>query len=287
MLRAMARHIARPRVRCFGMGKRFLRGKVGLEIGGPSSIFARHGLFPIYPLISRLDNCNFSHATIWEGNLTAGPTFRYDKKHAPGHQYILEATALEPIKSESYDFVLSSHTLEHIANPLRALSEWKRVLKGNGILVLVVPHRDGTFDHRRPVTPLGHLIQDFEGDTTEDDLTHLPEILALHDLSLDPEAGALETFKERSARNSENRCLHHHVFDTRSTARLIDHMALKIHAVEAAPPFHIFVIAEKQEEASLPDNHTFLSDQAEYYRRSPFASDRAPIIYPAARHSRA
>src|SRR5215831_15413589 len=252
---AIAWRIAQPRARCFRGSKRFLAGKLGLEIGGPSAIFARGGLLPVYPLVGGLDNCNFNQTTVWEGTVAEGPTFRYDEGHGPGHQYILEATDLAVIPSNTYDFVLSSHTLEHIANPLRALSEWKRVLKGNGILVLVVPHRDGTFDHRRPVTTLEHLIQDFEGDTTEDDLTHLPEILALHDLSLDPEAGALETFKERSARNSENRCLHHHVFDTRSTVRLIDHIALKIHAVEAAPPFHIFVIAEKQEEVSLPDNH--------------------------------
>ena len=32
----------------------------------------------------------------------------------------------------TYDVLLSSHTLEHIANPLRALSEWKRIVGDDG-----------------------------------------------------------------------------------------------------------------------------------------------------------
>ena len=37
-------------------------------------------------------------------------------------------TSLDGIDDASYDVVLASHTLEHIANPLRALSEWRRVV---------------------------------------------------------------------------------------------------------------------------------------------------------------
>ncbi len=44
-------------------------------------------------------------------------------------------------------------------------------------------------------------------------MTHLNEILELHDLSMDPPAGTLEQFKARSLKNLENRALHHHVFD--------------------------------------------------------------------------
>ena len=47
---------------------------------------------------------------------------------------------------------------------------------------LVVPHKDKTFDHNRPVTSLNHLEEDLDNDVDEDDLTHLPEILELHDL---------------------------------------------------------------------------------------------------------
>ena len=38
------------------------------------------------------------------------------------------------------------------------------------------------------------MLDDFSHDTQEDDLTHLPEILQLHDLSMDPPAGMRNNF---------------------------------------------------------------------------------------------
>jgi SAM-dependent methyltransferase len=273
-IRAVAGRVFTPRARCFRESGPLLARKVGLEIGGPSSLFSRRGLFRVYAVVGGLDNCNFAPNTIWEGVIREGSTFRYDEHHEPGRQYILEASDLAGIPSNTYDFILSSHTLEHTANPLRALQEWLRVLKEHGLLVLVLPHKDGTFDHRRPVTPLAHLIEDFERGTTEEDLTHLPEILALHDLSRDPEAGEFADFKTRSERNVENRCLHHHVFDSAAVVRLIDHLGLELHAVEPVRPYHIFAVAEKLSGGQLPHNEPFRGSSAEYRRRSPFPSDR-------------
>lgn len=235
----------------------FFQDKAGLEVGGPSRIFTHLGLFPVYTNAARIDNCNFGQQTIWEGAIEAGATFHYDKQRVPGTQYIAEATVLNHIATVSYDFVLSSHTLEHIANPLQALTEWIRVLKERGLLVLVVPHKDGTFDHRRPVTSLSHLIQDFEGQVDEGDLTHLEEILKLHDLSMDPEAGDFEAFELRSKKNLENRCLHHHVFDTQLAVEVIHHMGLQILAVETSRPYHILIVAQKPVKGQTIHNDNF------------------------------
>ncbi|CAB1208097.1 hypothetical protein [Acinetobacter bouvetii] len=63
--------------------------------------------------------------------------------------------------------------------------------------MLVVPHKDGTFDHFRSVTTLEYLINDFNNeDIDERDLTHLDEILKLHDLSRDLDAGDIEAFEK-------------------------------------------------------------------------------------------
>ena len=78
---------------------------------------------------------------------------------------IRDATSLDGIEDASYDVVLASHTLEHIANPLLALSEWRRVVGADGHLVLVLPHLENTFDHRRPVTTLEHIEADFAAST--------------------------------------------------------------------------------------------------------------------------
>lgn len=239
-------HVCFPRqLEYYPNCKSAFQSAVGLEIGGPSRIFRRRGSIPIYSVATRIDNCNFSRSTIWEGTIREGNSFVFNKGTAPGHQYVGEASNLAFIDDCSYDFVLSSHCIEHLANPLQGLAEWTRVLKPNGILVLVIPHKDGTFDHRRPVTSLEHLIHDFEHQTDEGDLTHLEEILKLHDLAKDPAAGNFQAFQERSKRNSENRCLHHHVFDTRLAVEVVNYMGLEILTVEHFYPFHIAIIARK------------------------------------------
>jgi hypothetical protein len=156
------------------------------------------------------------------------------------------------------------------------MSEWMRALKEKGLLVLVVPHKDGTFDHRRSVTPLAHLVQDFEQQITEDDLTHLEEILTLHDLSKDLPAGNFEAFKCRSERNLENRCLHHHVFDTRLAVEVIHHMGLQVLAVEVFQPCHILVVAQKPWGGQEVQNEGFRGVYTAPSWFSPFPSDQLP-----------
>jgi len=262
------------RLACYQRYRRLFKKNIGLEIGGPSDLFKRHSLFPVYAVAARIDNLNFSHQTIWEGAIKEGANFLYDERHAPGKQFIGEGNDLGHIASASYDFVLSSHALEHMANPLRALSEWIRVLKSTGLLVLVLPHRDGTFDHRRPVTSLAHLIRDFEMQTTEEDLTHLEEILQLHDLSRDPGAGDIAAFKRRSERNIENRCLHHHVFDTRLAVDVVHHIGLQVLAVDVFRPFNIFVVAQKRMQGKGLQNERFMRTHGVPSWRSPFPSDQ-------------
>jgi SAM-dependent methyltransferase len=222
-----------------------LESKAGLEIGGPSLVFSDYGAIPLYRFIKRLDNVVFSEQTIWEGHRQAGRTFIYARGRAPGNNFILEATALTAIADQSHDFVLASHCLEHIANPLRALKEWQRVLKSGGHLLVILPDRSRTFDHRRPITTLDHMIEDFERGVGEDDRTHLEEILALHDLPLDPPAGTFEQFKARSLRNPENRCLHHHVFTLDSAQDLIAYAGFEIEHAESARPIHLIILAHK------------------------------------------
>ncbi len=195
--------------------ERAILHKRGLEIGGPSDAFSpsfANGYIPaIYSLAASVDNCNFAIETTWSRG-EPGRTFRYLPDREPGLQFIHDATDLTSIPDSTYDFLLSSHVLEHVANPLGALQEFNRVLKPGGSILLLVPNRVHTFDHRRPVTSFEHLQEDFAADRGEDDLTHVEEMLALHDLTMGPPAGTPAEFRERTLRNAENRCMHHHVF---------------------------------------------------------------------------
>ena len=200
-----------------------LKGQSGIEIGGPSTVFATQ--LPVYQVIRQLDGVNFASHTIWEGPVEAGKTYRFHgcKK---GSQYVADATDLSQISSGSYDFLLSSNCLEHVANPLKAMNEWARVVKRKGVVLLILPNKATNFDHSRPVTQFQHLLEDFHGNVGEDDLTHLEEILQLHDLSMDPPAGDRESFRKRSQDNFRNRTLHHHVFDADLIRRIFEHTGL-------------------------------------------------------------
>ena len=88
-----------------------------------------------------------------------------------------------PFHSHSLDYVVTSHVLEHVANPVAALFEWTRVARHGGILYMVLPDRRSTFDHSRELTPPGHMMEDFRRGTTNADGTHVGEYLERMDWS--------------------------------------------------------------------------------------------------------
>ena len=112
---------------------------IGIEIGGPSVPFEL-----IYKISEQCDGVNYSVTTVWGDN--SKKEYEWEGK-AIGKQIIAEATDLSRIPSNKYDFVLSSNNLEHVANPLKAIYEFIRVIKNNGIIILLLPDKNNTFDH--------------------------------------------------------------------------------------------------------------------------------------------
>jgi SAM-dependent methyltransferase len=195
-----------------GKLKYYFKDKIGLEIGGPSQMFSNNGYLPIYKLASVLDGVNFSGNTIWTGNIDSKNGYIINGKKA-GTLYITDATDLSMVSDNSYDFLLSCNNIEHIANPMKALQQWILKLKEGGIIVIIAPRKESNFDHNRETVKFEHILDDFNKNIDEKDLTHLEEILKLHDLKMDPPAGNYEQFRLRSLDNYKNRCLHHHVFN--------------------------------------------------------------------------
>ena len=216
----------------------------GIEIGGPSEIFKLKGIFPIYLFANKIDGVNFSNNTLWEGNLAQGNSYQYysDKM---GYQYIGEASDLSFIENYKYDFVLSCHSLEHLANPIKALNEWSRILKDKGTFVLILPNPKNTFDCNRPITKLAHLIDDFNNNTLESDTTHFEEVIALHDLQRDNFIEDKNKLEERTKNNLSNRAIHHHVFTLELIRALLNHVGFKIDYQQSVNPFHLVTIPHK------------------------------------------
>jgi SAM-dependent methyltransferase len=228
----------------YSKNRKLFKKKYGLEIGGPSQIFSTDGIFSIYKDVSKMDNCNFSSNNFWS-DIQDGSPFTFNRKKKPGHQIILDGTDLSKIPTEKYDLICSSHVIEHIANPIKALYEWKRVLKKNGSFIIIVPNHLKTYDRKRPVTLISHLIKDYDNNVNEDDNTHLEEIINLHDLSIDSTVSSFEEHKARTLDNANRRIAHHHVFDRELLHALLQHIGLSEIQIEERNPFHIIALAKK------------------------------------------
>jgi hypothetical protein len=87
----------------------------------------------------------------------------------------VDVDRLGPIEDASFDAVIASHVIEHLANPLRALQEFHRVLRPGGRLVLIVPDRTCTFDRVRQPTTLGHLLDEHARNVAEVSEAHIRE----------------------------------------------------------------------------------------------------------------
>ncbi|MEA2313547.1 MAG: hypothetical protein QOI03_239 [Solirubrobacteraceae bacterium] len=247
---------------------RELRGAHGLEVGGPSAVFGEGGLLPVYRSLASLDGVQWAASTSWH-SLDDAQGYRPQGERS-GELHLIDGVDLAPLQSGAYDVVLCSHVIEHLANPLRALAAWRRVTRPQGYLLMVAPHMSGTFDHRRALTPLSHMIEDFEADVAEDDLTHLEETLEHHDRSRDAEAGDFEEWAQRRRSNASTRLLHHHTFTTPSLLSLLDHAGLELIAAQTRMPHDIYVLGRWPAGEHAPENAAFRSSSL----RSPFRADR-------------
>jgi SAM-dependent methyltransferase len=73
-----------------------------------------------------------------------------------------DAQYMSTIKDETFDFVVSSHCLEHLKDPYIGLKNWFRILKPAGYLIVTIPDEDlyeqsswpseMNFDHKNTFT---------------------------------------------------------------------------------------------------------------------------------------
>jgi SAM-dependent methyltransferase len=101
--------------------------------------------------------------------------------HGPdGHVDLeLDRDGLRSFSDGSFDGVVASHMIEHLANPVAALVEFWRVLRPGGRLVLLVPDRDHTFDAGRAPTPLAHVLDEHRRGVAAVDDAHIREFCAV------------------------------------------------------------------------------------------------------------
>ena len=175
------------------MAHYFCKG-FGLEIGALC-----------YPYLFNKD-CNVKYADIFENSklrnvLDDIPSENlYDKKLVE-LDYILKPPKffLEDIEDNKFDFVYSSHVLEHTPNPIAAIIEQLRIVNKNGIVYAVLPNKRYTYDRLRKITPAKDLIKKFENqifDHTVEEALDVVENSDSHKLYELHKENALEYAKE-------------------------------------------------------------------------------------------
>jgi SAM-dependent methyltransferase len=115
----------------------------------------------------------------------------------------LDTDRLTSIPSGSLDFVIASHVLEHLAEPLGQIEEIHRVLRDGGTVLILLPDRHHTFDLHRQPTSLDHLIVEYRQRVTTVDDEHIEEFMRNTDAwspdwSESERQDAMETHRRRS-----------------------------------------------------------------------------------------
>ncbi len=128
---------------------RFLAGE-GLEIGGLHQPLAMPAHARVrYVDRMRTDDLRREYVELAEWDLVEV-------------EVVDDGERLETIAAESQDFIVANHFLEHCENPIGTIETHLGKLKPGGILFYAVPDKRYTFDFRRPVTPIEHMIADYE-----------------------------------------------------------------------------------------------------------------------------
>jgi SAM-dependent methyltransferase len=137
----------------------------------------------------------------------------------------LDVDRLGGLADESQDFVIASHVIEHLANPLAMLVDIHRVLRNGGLLVLLVPDRRTTFDRSRPPTPLAHLVDEYERDVREVDDDHIIEYVIATRQHEGESGGPEPSAEDLTGEDIEyhrRRSVHAHVWDVLEFHQLLD-----------------------------------------------------------------
>lgn len=167
-------------------------------------------------------NVRFADAFSYE-SLKAGMYPGQEAHNLICPDYVTDIKTLVGIPDASLDFIIACHVIEHTNNPLAAIDSCYRALKPGGSLVLVVPDMTKTFDSKRTLTTLAHLIEDYQSPSPQRDREHYEEF---YTKAFEIPADAI-LFDYVSRKQAEGGDLHYHTWTYDSFRELVDWHAKK------------------------------------------------------------
>lgn len=134
------------------------------------------------------------------------------------HLLDIDAEGLRAFSGGSFDFVVCNHVIEHLANPIAALSELFRVLRPQGRLVIAAPDKEFSFDQPRQLTSFEHLVDEWrEGVTEVPDDHYLDFLRAVQPGALEEDAAGIASHLSSIRRRRE----HAHVWTAATFAEFL------------------------------------------------------------------
>lgn len=122
-----------------------------------------------------------------------------------------DAEKLSCFPSESQDFIIANHFLEHTQNPIGAINAHLSKLKNGGILYYAVPDKRYTFDKERTITSFEHVLSDYKNGTSTSYDFHMQEWVELvNHIPLEQQEKTIQHLKQI------NYAIHFHVWDNDS-----------------------------------------------------------------------
>ena len=156
---------------------------------------------------------------------------------------VTDATTLAGVGDASFDFVIASHVVEHLEDPISSVLNLVRVTKPGGCVFLAIPDRRCTFDAKRPPTPIEHVVRDYCGSPERSRRAHYDEwvrlVEGLSGEAAAARAGALET---------ERYPIHFHVWQPSEFTSLLDEIRglstvpFELDIYKANPPEGIWIL---------------------------------------------
>lgn len=169
----------------------YFNNRTALEIGGPSRLLQN-----FYLKLKSIDHIN---------NVSSMKTFAHINTEK--NIYDCDATTKNihlVLEGKKYNLLILSHTFEHIANPIKALKNWLDLLTEESIIINIVPDKNFCWDRNREYTTFEHILNDFNSDISENDMTHLHESSCM--VETRPQ------YYSEVGNYNEHRIIHHHVF---------------------------------------------------------------------------
>ncbi len=125
---------------------------------------------------------------------------------------------LATISPGSVDFIVANHFLEHTENPIATIETHLSKLRPGGVLFYAVPDKRYTFDFRREVTPLEHMVADYEEGPERSRAAHYEEWTRFVIIEGESEERTIERAR---ALEAEAYSIHMHVWTQAEFLRLI------------------------------------------------------------------